>query len=680
MLNLLRISSLGFLIGVFVSLWLNSYVLSSQALAQEPRQVGPFVFTGSTSVGFRFVDVNGRRQKYDEYVNLRQGPRVSDFSVRGSREEAGPLLDDFTLEAYGLGGDPFPQVRLRAEKRGLFQFALDYRKAQYIYDPVDDPLTDNHDFGLTRRFAAATLILDPERFPKLTLSYRRVGRRGTVLTTRHPFLIDVTEPVAGFFGQQFNPFLAEQPLDELTHIYTAAADFAVNRLDVHIEQSYTIFDNNANYALLSSPAPGLDSSLPLGRWDAFTWGQAERVNTPSTTVRVRSAITSRLDVRGAFIYLRSLGTFSAISREAGRIGFISFYPFGLPPGTPYALAVNGDGLTKNNTRIAELGFSYSVLDNLTLHSDYRFHTYDQAQATARRAVRDLNNQTESTRSLSEMIYNVDAQAADAVFEYAPIKQLTLRGGVRREDRDVDFASFRDGRFEADLSSFAVGRTRRTSWIASFSTRPVETLTLRGEFQAANTAGPYTRIAPRHETSTKARLQWTPAESLTLDGTFINKRSRNADTGLDTNFASGSLSVFYQPVEKLRVDVGYTYDDFGLRANVNFITGVRPFRGVISSDQITDRLTHVAVGYDVRRDLSLRLVGQYLRSTGAGRLTGERPRSGPVTWPLGRVEVSYRVRRLGQLTFAYDRTYFADRVVGANNYSAHLITLMLTRRF
>lgn len=656
-------------------------VLSSQALAQEPMRAGPFVFAGSTTVGVRFVDVNGRRRKYDEYFNLRQGPRLLEFGVRGSREEAGPLLDDFSLDAYGLGGDPFPQVRLRAEKKGIFQFALDYRKAQYIYDPVDDPLTDNHDFGTRRTFLTLNLmIIDPERFPKTSFSYRRVRRRGTALTTRHPFLIDVNDPVAGFFGQQFNPFLAEQPLDELTHKVTVASDFTIQRLTFHVEQSFTLFDHNVNYALCSSPASGLDAQRPLGQWEAFTWRQVERTHTPDTTVRLQSLITNRLEMRGTFVYLRSLGTFTATSQEAGRLGFISFYPFGLPPGTPYALAVNGDGQVKNNTRIAELGFSYSLRDNLTVHSDYRFHTYDQAQTTTNRAMRDLSNQTESTRSLSEMIYNVDVQAVDAVFEYAPIKRFTLRGGIRREDRDVDFASFRDGRFERDLSSFAVGRTRRTSWIASFSTRPIETLTLRGEFQAANVAGPYTRIAPRHETGTKARLRWTPAESLTLDGTFINKRSRSADTGFDTNFASGSLSVFYQPVEKLLVDVSYTYDDFDLRADINFITGIRPFRGVISSDRITDRLTQVGVGYDVRKDFSLRLAGQYLRSTGAGRLTGEQPRSGPVTWPLGRVEVSYRIRRLGQLTFAYDRTYFVDRVVGANSYSGHLFTLMLTRSF
>ena len=70
------------------------------AEAQEPVH-------GSVTAGYRFTDVAGRREKFDELFNLRSGFRIHDFSLYQDREQPNQFFDSFFLSTSGIGGEPF---------------------------------------------------------------------------------------------------------------------------------------------------------------------------------------------------------------------------------------------------------------------------------------------------------------------------------------------------------------------------------------------------------------------------------------------------------------------------------------------------------------------------------------------------------------------------------------------
>ena len=70
-------------------------MLTGSLLAQDsakppdsgaPLSWGGFENSGSATFGYRFTDVSGYQPKFQELFNLRQGPRLLDFSLFGKAQ------------------------------------------------------------------------------------------------------------------------------------------------------------------------------------------------------------------------------------------------------------------------------------------------------------------------------------------------------------------------------------------------------------------------------------------------------------------------------------------------------------------------------------------------------------------------------------------------------------------
>ena len=75
----------------------------------------PYHLTGGLSAGYRLVDVNGSRDKYDEDYNLQPGGRVFLFTLDGEARDPDkpPLpLDRFHLEVDTPGDEPASRFAL----------------------------------------------------------------------------------------------------------------------------------------------------------------------------------------------------------------------------------------------------------------------------------------------------------------------------------------------------------------------------------------------------------------------------------------------------------------------------------------------------------------------------------------------------------------------------------------
>ncbi|MBV9038012.1 MAG: hypothetical protein JO182_26225, partial [Acidobacteriaceae bacterium] len=90
-------------------------------LPETPVTWGPFQTQGSTTVGYRFTDIGGRKQTFQQMFDLESGFRLFDFNLTGKAKDSSNLFaDTFQLTASGLGGDPFPGGQFTVSKTNVY--------------------------------------------------------------------------------------------------------------------------------------------------------------------------------------------------------------------------------------------------------------------------------------------------------------------------------------------------------------------------------------------------------------------------------------------------------------------------------------------------------------------------------------------------------------------------------
>ena len=97
------------------NLFIAAFLTVLPAIAQDERTItlGEFDTSGSATFGYRFTDVSGRKEKFQELFNLQSGPRLLDFNFGGrAKEGTSPFADAFNFTASGLSAseDAFPEM------------------------------------------------------------------------------------------------------------------------------------------------------------------------------------------------------------------------------------------------------------------------------------------------------------------------------------------------------------------------------------------------------------------------------------------------------------------------------------------------------------------------------------------------------------------------------------------
>src|SRR2546425_7478969 len=130
-------TSLRFAIGTMAAL-LGAATLFGQD-NPAPITLGGLETQGSVTAGYRFLDTSGRREKYLELFNLKKGFRVNEFELFGQAPEKGnDYIDNYSITASGLGGDPFPGGQFSLSKKGLYDLRVNYRQSYYYWNRNDN--------------------------------------------------------------------------------------------------------------------------------------------------------------------------------------------------------------------------------------------------------------------------------------------------------------------------------------------------------------------------------------------------------------------------------------------------------------------------------------------------------------------------------------------------------------
>jgi len=226
------------------------------------------------------------------------------------------------------------------------------------------------------------------------------------------------------------------------------------------------------------------------------------------------------------------------------------------------------------------------------------------------------------------------------------------------------------------------RTRRinTVWpTLSAYFQPSRKFSVRGDFQSVTNGASYSRISAHTDIGSRFMFRFRPTEKLTIEDNLVFHNRKFQDTDYVNNLRLNAFNVSYDLHERFGIFGGFSYDSFFATASVIFLRGTEP-RSVAWRDQTVNRVWQAGVAVKPHRSFGVNLSGNFVRTTGAGEISGEPPYFGPLTWPLATGSIYYDFPKLGRLAIDLQRTYYIEEIIRGNDFRANLLTIRWTRDF
>src|SRR5262245_4508173 len=227
-------------------------LLAALPLAAQDKPLpilGGFENQGSVTAGYRFTDSSGRRDKYYELLDLRRGFRVNEFDLFGRASEKGSgLADSYSLNASGLGGDPYPGGQASISKAGLYDLRINYRQHYYYWNRNDDQpnpaglpgLTINHDWATVRKLGSMNFTLHATEHLRSTFEYNRSAREGPTFVTRALNYFGAPDTWGGF--TRANPYYLQAPVNEVANRFVGGISYNWRDWDFFYRTGYQTFE------------------------------------------------------------------------------------------------------------------------------------------------------------------------------------------------------------------------------------------------------------------------------------------------------------------------------------------------------------------------------------------------------------------------------------------------------
>jgi hypothetical protein len=648
-----------------------------------PITLGGFNTQGSVTVGYRFTDIKGYRPMYMELLNLRTGPRLTDFNIFGeAAEKANPFADSFSLSTSGLGGDPFPTAQLSVTKNKLYDFRANWRQSYYNWNQNDNVvlpiaavgtglgtgLTDNHSWATVRKFGSADFTLHATNRLRFNFNYYRTSDDGPTFTTRSLDFLDSPSYWGGF--ARANPYSLYAPLSDQTNRFTGGVDYTYNSWSFHYAIGYQTFTENISLNNVTSPELSINpvASSTLEPLTTLSWSQYRRLTTPISEFSFLGKPLAKLQWRGGYIFYRYRGPANFDQSVSG------IAPDTTGANTPYTFSQSGRATVTEPDNIFNLGFTYQFTDWWSLNADYRYSRMS-SQGIGNFGSLFTQDATVPTPSsgLDNIVWRDGLSDLDINFDFTPIPTLVIRPGVHFMKADV--VSIDNGVTDAALSL----QTKTAMPEISFGYQPSRKFSIRGDLHSFDNGASYTAITPHTGVGGHlvVRIHLTP--KLSLEDEMNLRNTKFIDTNYQSNIHSNAATLSYALNNRFSIFTGFSYMSFFAQGNIVYARGTPPLDDLLR-DQELNRVWQGGVEARPTKRLGLRLTGNFDRSTGVGAISGEPPAYGPLTWPLLTGTVYYSSPKAGRLSIDLQRTYYSEQIVTGNNFQANLLTFRWTRDF
>jgi hypothetical protein len=662
------------LIAVFFIAGLAEFAALAQAQDQATPTLAGFETQGSVSAGYRFADISGRKEKYRELFDLRKGLRLTEFDMFGKAPESGnPVADSYSITASGLGGDPYPGGQAAISKARLYDLRVNFRQHYYYWNRNDDQpnpgglpgLSINHDWATVRKFGSMNFTLHATEHLRVIFEYNRSSREGTSFVTRA--LEYVGNPAAFEGFTRANPYQLVAPMNEVANRFAGGFSYNWRDWNFFYRTGYQTFEQNMTMDNIASPERSIALGDPVTANELLnraSFSQYRRLKTPISEFSYVGGAGSRVQMRGGYIFYRYSGPVSqnAAFNGTARVTTTTF--------TPYAVSQNDRAHVSEPNHVIDQGFTFKLSSMWNLHTDYRYSRFTEDNILDADSLRDG-----ATAASAEVAtaWRYGLHRLDLALEFAPGRKVLVRPGVRFMKRDVTVLD--DGVAEPLASK------RSNVWapILSVFFAPSERFTVRGNIQSITNDTPYTRISARTDVAGRWIVRYRAGERITIENSAILRTGKYTTTDFRNSMRTNATTISFALNDRFAMFGGLGYDSFLATASVTFLRGTAPLSATWR-DQTINRVWQGGIDARPVKQLSLRLSGNYDRTTGVGEISGEPPTQGPIRFPLMTGTMTYDFGKPGRLSVDLQRAYYIEEIMSGDNFNANLLSIRWTKDF
>jgi len=598
---------------------LTALLLGSIAGAQEPvaptdastgsprgASAGPYNLLQSFEAGDRFLAVEGNEDAYRSHINYGNGLRLLSSSFAAfSKDGKSRWLDRLTINAQGLGNDPYESARLHAESR-WYDYDLRWRQSDY-FNPGIGFAQDLHARSTLRTTQDHDIVILPRGRFRIVGGYSRYAQTGAALTTN--------------FNQGFTDTPLFQNVQRLDNEYRLGFEWVSEGTRVSILRSW---ERYSEISPASNVAPG--STVPAGGTNAFQSSEPYRGTTAGWRLLAVRDFGKRLNLNGRLTYA---GT-------RGRV-YLDESSFGTPALSQplYQVALAGNATRPVTT--AALNVISTPTERLTITNQTSF---DQTRMSGNSVYGELSNSTLVFQQLDFQFLGLRraGNQTDAVLRLFP--WLDVTGGYHVNTRTIRSvrSPLPDGTQQTERDEQS---NTQHAGIAGLRFRFPKRISLLLDTEQGTNDNPVYPVGDKSYHALNGRLQHK-SRTLLLAASWRDNYNIN-QTALSAFSARARVTTAeasWSPREWLSVDAAYsklrtaTAGGLAYFLNQNLVTGnASYYRSNLHSGNIYLRLNAgkyatVRVGYSHLQD-----AGDGRRSAGLGIGTSTGAFAAGQTFPL-----------------------------------------------
>ena len=542
----------------------------SPARAQD---TGSDDLAGRVEIGYRSVGVDGREPKYQQHVNLDDGPRL--FGLELAFRPSGDLrsqVEQIDLDLDHMGGDPYGSFRFSARKAGAYDVRYHHSTSDYFYEDIilptalatpsldDEGDVSSFDFQRVRDAASVRMSVTPDA--NLRVGFDRYAKRGG-----RTLPMDIQRDV----------FELERPVAEELDDFNIGFDYTWPKATLFLEERFQRFESTGEI-FTAGLNEGLDPA-DTSRLDFFFLNQPYEYDSFRQTVGVNSRPTTKLTVQGSVVF----ETLDLDGTTAERSQGIDFR------GGPFATNDTGIRTIDRDFSLLTAGVSYTVRPDVVVTGSVRRNDLDQ------------DGEFTFGDDAGQGLWNIGTTQLEGGVLLGVAPRVTVNGGVRYETRDVEYD-------QSDGALLPHGRqTDHLGVFAGLGWRPSRRVKVHAEVETGTFDDPFTLASPTDRVRFKVGGDLSHGTGAFGSVTFLVYRLSNDNSGWESDRNQVNVRGGYRD-DRLVASVGYALVDIRHEADriVNPATGPFFFPVLFNADtNFVDGRVHwvahdwVTLGTDLR---------------------------------------------------------------------------------
>ena len=483
---------------------------------------GGYNINNSFETGYRFTTVGGDASLFHNTENYGDGLRLFGATLTmNSTEGHGVLFDFLSLNATGLGNDPYGAATVRIEKNDLYRYDMHWRKSNYTNLPLDNGASANL-MNTQRILQDHDLSVSVATWAKLQLGYSRVHQTGPQDSTYEGYI--------GGLGRSVLPILQNVRRDYNEYRVGTQLEFLGFRLTLSHQWEYSKDDTTTDplvpgqpYPLaLSVPyQPALPATYsPLGITAYNRTNPMHGVNRGWFANLNRSTKFWALNAR--MTYSKGENTTMYYETETGDRGVANSICSNCALGAPTNAYTYAPGTARRPFTAGDVTFSLFPTDRLTIVNSTSAQNlrYDGAGLAV------INNNVAAVKNVFWNFRTGDQRFSDSLdANYRVAKWLGLNAEYRYTARWLINDLIRTGTTNSkDLNTL---NNHLNAGTFGIRVKPFKPLSFNVDTTIGRDNSAYTPVSPAHFQNIRARMDYRQSKRLRFGAAYRQVYNLNA---------------------------------------------------------------------------------------------------------------------------------------------------------